>query len=510
MSRRVLPLFLLAGAVALASMPTAMAQPANDDFGAQPPQMATPSSGTAHDSTVGATSQPGEPLHAGTGSNSIWNSATNSSGQDLQVEVTMTQADFDTVIAAYTGSSVDALTEITSNDDAIPGDPTSGSAISFPFPDGATVHIAYAGYQGQTGSFSLTVHITAASSGPPPSGAAPSTRFAPAAGTGQPVEAALGVSARAVGDGGADALVLGRSDNFADNLGGAVLARVAGGPLLLTPRDTLDPRVDAEIRRVLGPAPVNCQNLHGGNEAQIYLLGGTAALAEDVEIALIRAGYCTKRVSGPSRYETSVAVATQVETILLNNGGGTTYPYLIARADNPVDSATGGAYGGRTNTPILVTNSDSLHPAIEQYLSTGTSGVTLLGGTSALDQSVEERIRQIVSPQGAAVDRLAGASRDDTARVIAQSYAAAVLTADGSPIDTAGIVNGFRDDTWAFALTLGPVTDGPVLYVQTDDVLGTTTSFLQGVAPLGSGIIAVGNSGLISDTTLADAARAAG
>ncbi|MEO2108436.1 MAG: cell wall-binding repeat-containing protein, partial [Actinomycetota bacterium] len=169
-----------------------------------------------------------------------------------------------------------------------------------------------------------------------------------------------------------------------------------------------------------------------------------------------------------------------------------------------------GAYGGRTNTPILVTNSDSLHPAIEQYLSTGTSGVTLLGGTSALDQSVEDRIRQIVSPQGAAVDRLAGASRDDTARVIAQSYAAAVLTADGSPIDTAGIVNGFRDDTWAFALTLGPVTDGPVLYVQTDDVLGTTTSFLQGVAPLGSGIIAVGNSGLISDTTLADAARAAG
>ena len=468
---------------------------------------------TYDSSSTGATQQPGEPTHAG-GTNSVWGNL-RAGFDDFEVELRITHATFDTTLAVYTGDAVDALTLVAENDDISSG--VTSSCVTFTAPaQSGTYRVAVAGFGGATGDFSLAVKVDTPGSGPAcgtrggaPGGSANTNRVAATVGTGQPVDAALAPAAT-LGDGSQPAVVLGRSDNFADNLGGAVLARVAGGPLLLTPRDALDARVRDEIGRLLGPPPMSCTALPGGNEAQVYLLGGTAALSEDVEIALIQDGYCTKRVFGPSRYETSVEVASQVEAILRNNGTPTSYPYLIARADNPVDSATGGAYGGEFATPILVTDSGSLHPAVQEYLAGGTSEVTLLGGTAALGQAVEDEIRQTVSgqPGPPTVSRLAGASRDDTARAIAERYAQR-RAADARPVDGAVLVNGFLDDTWVFALTAAPLTRSPVLYVQVDDVLSTTTSFLQSVAPIPF-VFAFGSTGLISDATLQSAAAAAG
>lgn len=329
-------------------------------------------------------------------------------------------------------------------------------------------------------------------------------RLAAGVGSGQPVEAALAVSQEVIPDGASQAVVLGRSDNFADNLGGAVLARTVNGPLLLNPPNSLDPRVRDEIFRVLPQQQADCNTLAQQGEAEVYILGGPNAISTDIENELASQA-CVRRISGPSRVETSVEVAAVVEQILRNQGRFSGFRYLVARADNAVDSATGGAYGGIFGIPILVTQSDSLHPAVEGYLAGGAEEVAILGGPAAISGQVEAQIDQAVQPHGIASYRLAGASRDDTARAIAEDFANRI-----GGIANATLVNGFIPDAWVFALTSAAVNPGePVLYVNTNDLLGTTRSFLQSRAPL-NGVNAFGSTSVISDAVLQDAAATAG
>ena len=64
----------------------------------------------------GATIEAGEPNHAGqTGGHSVWFSWTPSS--DHIATLSTKRSDFDTLLAVYTGDSVDQLTPVASNDD---------------------------------------------------------------------------------------------------------------------------------------------------------------------------------------------------------------------------------------------------------------------------------------------------------------------------------------------------------------------------------------------------------
>jgi len=101
--------------------------------------------------------------------------------------------------------------------------------------------------------------------------------------------------------GSAKAVVLARSDYFSDALAGGPLAAKMGGPLLITPgaslNTSLDPRVQAEIQRVLPT---------GGT---VYILGGVLALSPDIDTALQALGYVTQRVAGANEYATAVDIA---------------------------------------------------------------------------------------------------------------------------------------------------------------------------------------------------------
>jgi PASTA domain-containing protein len=101
--------------------------------------------------TLGATKETGEPDHAGDpGGASIWYSWT--APASGRVTFSTLGSDFDTLLAAYTGSAVDALTEVASNDNAN-GLPTS--EISFDAVQGATYSIAIDGAGGDSGDSEL-------------------------------------------------------------------------------------------------------------------------------------------------------------------------------------------------------------------------------------------------------------------------------------------------------------------------------------------------------------------
>ncbi len=104
--------------------------------------------------------------------------------------------------------------------------------------------------------------------------------------------------------GSAAAVVLARSDFFSDALAGGPLAAQMGGPLLITPgapiSSSLDPRVQAEIQRVL---PVG---------DTVYILGGNLALSPNIDATLKGLGYKVVREAGADEYGTAVDIAEQL------------------------------------------------------------------------------------------------------------------------------------------------------------------------------------------------------
>lgn len=108
-------------------------------------------SGTVAASNVGATSEPGEPVHAGIfGGKSLWWQWT--ATVDTQLTVDTFGSNFDTTLGIYTGVSVDALTEAGSNDDA---NNSVQSSVTFDAAAGTTYHFAVDGYAGRSGSILL-------------------------------------------------------------------------------------------------------------------------------------------------------------------------------------------------------------------------------------------------------------------------------------------------------------------------------------------------------------------
>jgi hypothetical protein len=100
---------------------------------------------------VGATSEFGEPAHAGRFPQaSVWWSFTATANGPITVSTT--GSNFDTVLAVYVGNSVGTLAEVASNDDSGGG---STSSVTFNATNGVTYRVVVDGYNGVTGSVVL-------------------------------------------------------------------------------------------------------------------------------------------------------------------------------------------------------------------------------------------------------------------------------------------------------------------------------------------------------------------
>ena len=257
-----------------------------------------------------------------------------------------------------------------------------------------------------------------------------------------PVEAGLVVSRHLYADGEVDHVVLVRDDRFPDALVAGPLSGELPGtaPILFTRGEVLDPAVREEAGRVTG----------GGGT--VHILGGEAAVGAGVAQELEADGFVVQRVSGATRVETALQVfATYFAAdllgrdVLVARGFGTP----PAEADGWADAVGGGAFGAARGVPILLSPTDGLPQEVADAIrGSGASAAIVLGGTRALSAGVEEGLRAVV-PE---VVRVAGASREDTARQIAaQLFGIPSLTAD----DTAVVVNG--RDSFAFGLAAAPL-----------------------------------------------------
>ena len=259
----------------------------------------------------------------------------------------------------------------------------------------------------------------------------------------------------------AKAVVLTRSDQFADALGGSALASKVGGPLLLTQTSGLDPAVKAEIQRVLGP---------GDGKKTVYVLGGIQALSPSVANALNALNYKVQRVSGGDRFETAVAIANTI------TGNGVAPDYiLVATGENYPDALSAGAAAGAINAHqgknavVLLTNNTVMPKPTIDYVG------PLLGRTNLNpDRSKPANFIELDSiggqankalnsqwipagDQGGSVLGLWGLDRYETSAFVARYFFGSA--------NSAGLATGMN---WADALSGGAemgTEDGPLLLV---------------------------------------------
>ncbi len=214
---------------------------------------------------------------------------------------------------------------------------------------------------------------------------------------------------------GSHSVALASGENWPDALAGAALDR----PLLLTKQAFLP----AATRAYLQPCASH-------PKAKVIILGGTAAVSENVAETLSSMGYRVDRFSGDDRYATARRVARQfapdeISTVYLASGANFADAVAVAPS---VTSAT----------PLILTTPKKLHDEARRFLTNAdrtVSEVIILGGHAAVSAEVEAEIEAL----GIETDRIAGATRYETAAQIARR---ALSAPDCHPVTDVAVASG--------------------------------------------------------------------
>ncbi|MBN2847001.1 MAG: cell wall-binding repeat-containing protein [Coriobacteriia bacterium] len=182
----------------------------------------------------------------------------------------------------------------------------------------------------------------------------------------------------------ADVAVVCTGENFPDALSATPLARVAGGPLLLTRRDSVPAETLAELDRL--------------GVGEVVIVGGTSAVSSAVADTLDD-DYIVSRLDGIDRYETSSEVARAIAAVLPAGYGANRA--FFARGDAFPDALAIGPVAAGAYAPVLLVRTDSVPPAIataidDLDIQTGA----IAGGTVAVSETTMEQLKVMLQDNG--------------------------------------------------------------------------------------------------------------
>jgi hypothetical protein len=258
----------------------------------------------------------------------------------------------------------------------------------------------------------------------------------------------------------ASAVVLARSDQFADALAGGPLAAANHGPLLLTSPTTLDTATATEISRVLKP---------GGT---VYLVGGTTALSPSIASAITTLGFVPVRVSGADRFGTALAIAAKLgnpSTIFEADGAG----FADALSAVPAAIVKHGA--------ILLTGGSTQTAATAAYLRAHPGLHYAVGGPAATADP--------------AATALVGADRYATSAAVALAIfpdATGVSVANGMSFPdalAAGPIAGAAGDPLVLVAPTGSLPEPAAAYLSTRGTSVATTQVFGGTAAVSDAVM---------------------
>ena len=272
-------------------------------------------------------------------------------------------------------------------------------------------------------------------------------------------------------------------------------------------------------------------SLHGGvtdfiedyGVTNIYVLGGTAAVSDDVVDALkaVAGVGSVERIAGDTRYDTSAAIAshlageswcgTNENSAIITNG-----------ADDSLFNAVAiGPVANRLELPVLLTAGDDLVDAVTSYIDAeGVEHAVIVGGTS----SVSEDVEQALSDSGVdTVERIDGDTAAEVSVAIAEvigdecaddlspvAFDAVALVNSGNVIDGIPAAPVLADDADQLANGLVPILAvGDTLPASVRDYLAGTPEERANGDKIHMRVLAIGGIAAVSDSVMAAAVDAA-
>ncbi len=160
--------------------------------------------------------------------------------------------------------------------------------------------------------------------------------------------------------------ILANGETFPDALSVSAAASVYGQPLLLTRAGELP----EETRQALIRWKIQT----------VTIVGGETAVSSNVATAIEKMGIEVERISGGSRYETSVNVATkffpEAEAVVLASGTGF------------ADALSGGPFAAKLYCPVLLVDPAGKNPYTKAYLNRPVmQTIRVLGGELAISST---------------------------------------------------------------------------------------------------------------------------
>ena len=200
--------------------------------------------------------------------------------------------------------------------------------------------------------------------------------------------------------GTADTVVMASGVEWTDAAAAASVAGRFGAPLLMTPPDQLREDALGWLNRVGAERVIVVSTDPAGRDPAV-----SAAVTD-----ALRERYTVERVSGDDQYLTAIAAARRIgEPGELSTFGRTA---IIASGEVFADALVAGPLAAHNRLPLLLTPGAGLHSGVADYLADAhVWRVVLMGGTGALSGDV----RTAVEALGIAVNRIAGATRFETA-----------------------------------------------------------------------------------------------
>lgn len=235
-------------------------------------------------------------------------------------------------------------------------------------------------------------------------------------------------------------VILARSDGFADSIAATPLATHLRAPIVLTQPTFLDPRVRGYLA--------------SKKPARVLIVGGPSAVNTQVEKAIRDMGITVRRLAGPNRYDTSLAIARELPA------GDEVF---VATGQAFPDALAAGPAAG-TN-PVVLSGEGTLTPAVAAYLRTSGREVIAAGGPAVT----------ALAAAGVPAKPVSGRNRFETAVKLAEGW---------FPDHTTAVVSSGL--TYADALAGGALAGnqrGPLLLTLPGDVASETTTHLARTTP---------------------------
>lgn len=265
----------------------------------------------------------------------------------------------------------------------------------------------------------------------------------------------------------AETVILANCDNFPDALVAAPLSHQLDAPILLTPTEGVDAQVREEIKRL--------------GARNVIILGGTAALSQQVESDIVEAGLTPpERIFGYDQYETAQKVAERL---------GYQGKVILASGEQFPDALSISAYAGATETPILLTRAKAMpkstQQALEDMQKEGNPDTIVVGGEAVISANALNGLQN--------VQRIFGKDRYDTAAEVYE------FAKDTLPSQVSYLVTGENFPDALAAGGLAAKQRAGIVMTQTAMLPGAAYSVLSRPEESPRSVVIIGGTAVITD-----------